>query len=243
MNDRAYWISWYDLPDNNQAAHQEWLERSYIPEVLSWPGVMWAAHYAAEKKAVPLGGGQGRVRLHAAPDEVPGGTQFILLFGARQPHVFADPGPAAFHAGLAGEDRDMLEARRGVRTNLMVEEARVLGPGGDDDAPPAPAIQLGSFNAVSPEVESELATWYAQWRLPSMKTLPGVVHVRKLVSVAGWAKHACFYEFTSLAERARHFVHYEDAHPDKARWSSDLVARLVHATPGAIVARRTWPRA
>jgi hypothetical protein len=88
-----------------------------------------------------------------------------------------------------------------------------------------------------------MATWYAQWRLRSLKALPGVIRVRKLVSVSGWAKHACFYEFTSLEARAEHFVHYESTHPEMEAWSKKIVSRLVHATPLPSVAQRIWPPA
>jgi hypothetical protein len=241
MDDRAYWITWYDLPEEKHEDHQAWFQESYIPKMLGLPGVLWGAHYGAKTNIVPLGGGQGRVKHHAAPGEVPGGKEFILIFGAATPHVFSDPGAAAFHEGLTREDRSMLEAMQGVRTNLMLEEARVVGPGVDPETPVAPAIQLGSFNAVRPDVENELSTWYARWRLPSISKVPGIVRVRKLVSVAGWAKHACFYEFNSLAERDQNFVHYEDGNPEMVAWSSNIVADLVHATPGAIVAERIWP--
>jgi hypothetical protein len=93
----------------------------------------------------------------------------------------------------------------------MLEEARIEGPGIIEITPemaPAPAIQLGSFNSGAWADEEEMAAWYARWRLPSLTALPGVVRVRKLISVAGWSKHACLYEFTSLKAR-EHFVHYE----------------------------------
>ena len=241
VNDRAYWITWYDLPDERREAQLSWIAESYIPKMLELPGVLWGAHYAAEKNVVPLGGGQGRVKLHAKPGEVPGGKQYVLIFGAAEPHVFSDPGASAFNAGLPQSDRDMLAAMEGVRTNLMLEEARVLGPGIGPDEPVAPAIQLGSFNAVLPDVEDELSTWYTQWRLPSIAKVPGIVRVRKLVSVAGWAKHACCYEFSSLDARSAHFIHYEDDRPDMVAWSTDVVSTLIHATPRAIVARRIWP--
>jgi hypothetical protein len=242
MRERAFWISWYDLPEDRQD-YLDWLHRRYIPLVAGRPGVLWAAHYAADTEAIPLGGGKGRVTRHA-PSDLPGGSQFVLIFAAADPYVFADPGDEDFHASLADKDRQMLGLRKGERRNLMVEEARVDGPEAasvETDGGPAPAIQIGSFNAVSPEAEFELAKWYARWRLPSMTDLPGIVRVRKLVSVAGWAKHACFYEFTSLDMRKEHFIHYEDPYPDMAKWSVEIVSTLVHATPRPIVAERIWP--
>jgi hypothetical protein len=243
VRDGAYWITWYDLAEADRSAYLDWVHDSYIPKVLARHGVLWGAHYAADTKAVPLGGGQGRVTRHAPPD-LPGGKEFVLMFGAAEPYVFADPPVAEFHAELGENDRRMLAMRKGERTNLMIDEARVDGPEAgmaELDGAPSPVIQLGSFNAVSPAAEDELATWYARWRLPSMTTRPGIVRVRKLVSIAGWAKHACLYEFTTMAARSEHFIHYEDSRPDMAAWSVAVVNTLVHATPRTVVATRTWP--
>ena len=123
--------------------------------------------------------------------------------------------------------------------NVMLEEARVYGPEKPEHAlAPSPCIQLGSFNSGSLEEEDEMLTWYARWRLPSMKNVPGCVRVRKLGSVSGWAKHACFYEFTSLAARNTHCVHYEQSHPEMEAWSKRVVRNTIHAPGSANVARR-----
>jgi hypothetical protein len=241
--DRAYWITWYNLPEESRFAYLSWLHGTYIPRVLEHSGVLWGAHYASEENVVPLGGGKGRVS-HTKNDSVPAGDRFILMFGGSAPHVFTNPPPREFHAGLPERNRQMLALRTGERVNIMVEEARVDGPEATrfrSDTGPSPCIQLGSFNAGSYEDEDEMAAWYAQWRLPSMRTLPGCVRVRKLVSVSGWAKHACFYEFTSVDARNEHFVYYETAHPEMEAWSKRVVRNLVHAPGSANLACRIWP--
>jgi len=137
----------------------------------------------------------------------------------------------------------MLALREGERANVMLEESRVYGPEAnppESDRAPAPCIQLGSFNAAAPQDEDELSYWYAQWRLPSMKSVPGVVRVRKFVSVSGWAKHACCYEFTSVEARNEHFVHYERGRPDMEEWSKRAVKNLVHAPGSPNLARRIF---
>ena len=236
--DRAYWITWYNLPDEGREAYLAWLHGSYMPRVLERPGVMWAAHYASEEHVVPLGGGKGRVK-HIPGSSVPAGDRYILIFGAEEPHAFANPSPNEFHKSLPEAERNRLAMRIGERVNLMVDEARVLGPEPAEahDAL-GPCIQLGSFNATSYEDEDELARWYAEWRLPSMQTLPGCIRVRKLVSVAGWAKHACLYEFTSVEARNESFIHYERANPEMEAWSKDVVKNLVHAPGSANLAKR-----
>ena len=240
--DRAYWISWYDLPRQGRESYFSWLHNTYAAAVLQRRGVLWAAHYASEDNVVPLGGGKGRVG-HAKIDSLPSGDRFILIFGAEESHDFADPSPGQFHARLPEPDRRMLAMRTGERMNIMIEEARVYGPEGKrigSDVTPGPCIQLGSFNSGSYEEEDEMLAWYAQWRLPSLTTLPGCVRVRKLVSVSGWAKHACFYEFTSLDARNNHFVHYESANREMEAWSKKVVRNTQHAPGSANVARRLW---
>ena len=240
MIDRAFWISWYDLPQEGRDDVLAWTHDAYISKVLERPGVLWAAHYASESDFTPLGGG-GRISHKKKPGpEVPTGDRYILIFGAREPHAFMNPSPRDFHASLSGRDRAMLAKRVAERTNLMLEEARINGPEGDGGMLPGPAIQLGSFNAGSFEDEEAMADWYARWRLPSLEALPGCIRVRKLVSVAGWAKHACFYEFTSLEARERHSVHYEKPRPEMVKWSTDVVRDTVHAPGSANVAARIY---
>lgn len=241
--DRAYWITWYNLADANRQSHLDWVHQHYIPRVLARTGVLWGAHYASETDFVPLGG-KSRIAHKPNPPGVPVGDRFILMFGAADPHVFANPGPREFHASLAGEDRARLAQRADARFNLMLEEGRIDGPEASPPGGigvPSPAVQLGSFNSGKPEDEEDLAAWYARWRLPSLTCVPGVVRVRKLVSVAGWAKHACFYEFTSLEARHEHFVLYESANPAMVEWSTKVVRDTVHAPGSANVARRIWP--
>ena len=241
MSERAYWISWYNLPEGGRDDFLAWTHDVYMPRVLDRPGVLWGAHYASENNFTPLGGG-GRISHKQKPGpEVPTGDRYILMFGATGPHAFVNPSPADFHKSLSERDRAMLAKRSGERTNIMVEEARIEGPdapAGLDGMIPAPAIQLGSFNPASFRDEEALADWYARWRLPSLRTVPGVVRVRKLVSVAGWAKHACFYEFTSLDAREKHFVHYEKSRPEIVEWSTAVVRDTVHAPGSANIATR-----
>ena len=53
---RAYWISWYDLPDDGCADYLAWAHDIYIPKTLARSGVLWAAHYASEANVVSIGG-------------------------------------------------------------------------------------------------------------------------------------------------------------------------------------------
>ena len=244
--DCAYWISWFNLPkaitDDQRHEFCNWAYESYAPQVLARNGVLWGALYASEPPGsfTPLGGG-GRINHKKNPRGVPIGDRYILMFGAAHAYALADPTPEEFHAKFSAADKKMLALRSDERYNIMLEEARIDGPGIMEVSPelaPAPAIQLGSFNAGAWHDEAEMAAWYARWRLPSLINLPGCVRVRKLISVAGWAKHACFYEFTSLKAREEHFVDYEKPNKKMVKWSTDVVRDTVHAPGSANVASR-----
>lgn len=242
--DRALWITWYDLPEAEREAHLSWVHATYAPRLLERRGVLWAAHYRSEPSPRQAGvppGAPGRLR-HTDDPAVPRGNAYILLFGAQDAHAFGDPPPSEYHAGLAERERKMLAQRRGARMNLFTEEARAEGPEagsrGSGEAL-SPCIQLGSFNAGAADDE-EILAWYARWRLPSMRRLPGCAGIRKLVSVWGWAKHGVLYEFVSLEARDRHFPDHEKANPEMEAWTDRLVRKLLHAPGSPNVATRLW---
>jgi len=241
--DRALWISWYDLPDTGREAYLSWLHQAYIPALLKRPGYLWAAHYAA----VPRGT-MRTIRRDGTPDPrldpaLPTGDRYILIFGAEHTNVLGNPAPGALHAALGEQGRKMLALRAGERVNIMTEAARVEGPeagayGGG--ATLAPCIQLGNFNCAYQDEEDMLA-WYAQSRMRAMGTLPGCVRTRKLASVAGWAKHAILYEFTSLEARNQNYPKLEAGQPEAKAWADRIVPKLVHAPGSASLATRIWP--
>jgi hypothetical protein len=238
----GFWITWCNLPEQGRDEYLSWMHGSYIPKVLARPGVLSAAHYESEATApMPRAG-----RLKSSGDPMaPMGDRYILIVGGKSPHVFVDPTPAEFHATLSDQDRKMLAMRIGASSNIMMIQDQVYGPEGKNranDMDFSPAIQIGSFNAGSYQDEDELAAWYSRWRLPrSMGTLPGCIQVRKLISISGWAKHACFYEFTSLQARNEKFVNHENFDPAMAEWTDRVVRKLVHAPGLPNVARRIWP--
>jgi hypothetical protein len=238
MKDRALWITWYDLPAEGRDAYLSWLHGSYIPMLLRKPGFLWAAHFASEKKTVHAHDYPGRFAV-----DVPAGNDYILLLGAGDAQAFARPIPAKLHAGLPDADRQMLAMRTGERANIFIEQARVDGPEAkrrETAMALSPCIQLGSLNARDCKDEDEMLDWYTNWRMPSMGDLPGCVGIRKLVSVAGWAKHGALYEFVSVRARNEHFLGYEKSSPEMEAWGNRLVPKLLHAPGSANVARRIF---
>lgn len=152
--------------------------------------------------------------------------------------------PTQIHDALDGKGKAMIAMREGERVNIMTEVARCTGPAADTrdgDYALAPCIQMGSFNAMEGLHEYELSAWYAKWRLPRLSKLDGTLAVRKLVSVAGWAKHAILYEFISTDARNQKFVDHESADPEMEQWTDDVVRLLDHAPGSPNLAKRIWP--
>ncbi len=166
--DRGVRATWYDLPNQGKAEYISWLHEEHIPQMLERPGVLWAAH--VENVMSPEREQTIDSRLtHTSDSSVPAGNQYLMLYGAASPHVFADPSPAELRAGLSSEDQQMLGRRAASRSCIFVEVDRVDGPEAKTRRPgitPGPIIQLGTFNINAVEKEDELETWYARSRLP-----------------------------------------------------------------------------
>lgn len=233
--DRGIWITWYDLAPESREDYLSWVNERYIPHLLKRSGFLWAAHYASIQK--------GDVRVHTSDRSVPGGTQYLLLFGAGYADVFGNPVPSDIHADLSGEDRRMLGMRVGERTNIMAEAGRVEGPQANKykDTPGlGPCIQLGSYNCAW-DHEEEMLKWYVEVRMPAMASTPGGgIRIRKLSSVSGWAKHAILYEFESVKARHDYFREHQDR-PDMKPWLDWVAQNLTHAPGSSSLGERIWP--
>lgn len=239
------WAVWYDLSNDESiwGKYLDWFHGKHLPGLLSRPGFAWAAHYRI------VGGGARMEKIHdrlARPDDpdLGAGTQFLALVGATSPHVFFEPKIVDLEPELSPEAREMLALRQESRTCFFTEEARVTGPefgSRSNDSTPAPAIQMGSFRTKTVADEFDLAAWYAQYRLPAMSRMPGCVATRKLVSLAGWAKHSILYEFTSLDARERHFQGHESLALDETVWTSKIIGYTIHAPGSPSVGYRLWP--
>jgi hypothetical protein len=250
--DSGIWATWYDLAEGDKETYLGWLHKDYLPEVLSRPGYLWAATYEV------TGGGShmnqiGGILARAEDGSVGTGTDYVTVVGAAHPHVFFSPNVIGIDNPLAtphpelsnGTVQDMFAKRIGARTNIFLEEARVNGPEIGSRAPgttPGPAIQMGSFRGMSPEDDYDLGAWYAQYRLPHMTRMPGSIRTRKLLSVAGWAKHAVLYEFLSLDARKEGFeATHERLALDDKEWTNLIINYTRHSPGSPSVGRRIWP--
>ena len=238
--DRGVWITWYDLPAEGRDAYFSWLHGTYLPEILKRPGYLWAAHYASQDLE---GGAENTTRYkHVDDPKVGKGYHYMLLIGARDAAVFGDPVPSGLHAALPEQGKKMLAMRTGERFNLFTETGRREGRAfGDykEGVTGTPCIQVGSFDCQL-EFEEEMHAGYVLERMPKMCATPSCVRVRKLNSVAGWAKHGIIYEFASKEGFDRDYAPAVANSPLGLNGHS-VVPNLIHAPNGPNSALRIWP--
>lgn len=240
--DTGIWATWYDIDESERNSFVNWMHAEYLPFLKTRPGIAWVAHYRNE------GGGHGMKQLGAALarsslDDVAQGGQFLVLVGAPSPQVFFTPSVSRMKLPHGFAER--LELQREKVTNVFMEHARVTGPALhelDDISTPAPAIQMGSFRIATPEAEFDLGEWYARERLPGMAAMPACIRTRRLVSVAGWAKHGILYEFNSLQGRLEQFeTPHETRALDRNQWIGKVVSTTIHTPGSPVIGPRIWP--
>jgi hypothetical protein len=240
--DMGIWATWYNLADDTRESYLDWAHSTYLPFLRQLPGYAWVAHYRHE------GGGPKMKRVEETvvgrtKENIGAGYQYLVMVGAPSAHTFFKP--TISEIVLPGLFSKMLALRQEVRTAIFTEEARVNGPAAGKDGPgstPGPVIQMGSFRMQTTEQDFELGRWYAQFRLPYMAQMPGCIGSRKLICVAGWAKHAVLYEFESLELRLKHFEEpHESLSLDKTHWSSRITGNTVHTPGSPTIGPRIWP--
>lgn len=223
--DRGVWAIWYEVPDEHKSEYLDWFHHVHIPEKLSRPGYLWAAHYE-------LGhGGQA------------GG--YLALFAGNSAHTFLNPSPGQLAQRQSAQTKHMMGIRLQSSACILAEETRVDGPAAAQRGPgltSGPVIQMGNYNAASPAVEDDLGAWYAQQRLPLLAALPGCIGARKLLATVGAFKHAILHEFVSLELRERHFGPLEAEARDPDTWMGRVRPQLSHAPRSPAVGQRIWPR-
>ena len=243
--DRGIWAIWYELADvvAERSEYLDWFHRVHIPEKLSRPGYLWAAHYE-------LGHGGARFQkvvdglVHTPERALGRGRGFLALFGGFTAHTFLNPSPGQLKSRQDDATRRMIGMRREVYSCIFAEETRVDGPELARRGPgitPGPFVQMGNFNVARHDLEDDVGAWYAQHRLPFMATMPGCIGARKLLATAGWGKHSILYEYVSLEAREQHFVPHEEQAHDAASWTARVLPQLVHAPCSPAVGRRIWP--
>ena len=242
--DRSLRIVWYDLPQGKDKQYLKWLHSHYLPLIQSQSGIMWAANYKIIKTNETI---KRLGKFVGRPDKgtklPPTGSDYAMIIGASSPDSF----PHDFEkTGIHNrQTTNMLNDRIGTRIAITVEQSRVNGPEVDhraEGATPGPFIQLGHFLVRSTEEEFDLNSWYAQYRLPTIAKMPGAIAARKMVSVAGWAKHIILYEFVSEEAHHTNFMSHEILAFDDGEWTNRVVKYTAHAPGSPSIGQRLCPR-
>lgn len=234
---------WFDLDNATRADTLNWLHEHYLPAVQATPGVGWVGHYdIVEIPDKPYIAGAPQ-RTETTDPTVPTGWQNVILTAALSPEVFFGQ-----RNGLDALERthaEKLAALQNHRRAVFIEEQVINSPD-QRHAPygmgPPPAMQLGNYNTTAPEDDEELARWYRSERFARVSVTPGMVRGRKLVSMAGWAKHGVLWEFADMPEGDSSFEHRFIAADRGEEWTGRHVLEYAIHGPGSPHAgRRIWP--
>ena len=91
--------------------------------------------------------------------------------------------------------------------------------------------------------EIELANWYRSERFPRLSVTRGMIRGRKLLSIAGWAKHGVLWEFLEMDDNEYSFEHRFIEADRGEDWRGRHVLEYVTHAPGSPHAgRRIWPK-
>lgn len=221
--DKGLWAIWYDIAPADRDAYLDWFHRVHIPEKLSRPGYLWAAHYALEKNGTGCG--------------------YLALFGGETSHTFLNPSPGQLAKKQSAETKKFIGMRVKSAAAIFAEETRIDGPdaAARSGATSGPVIQMGHYDTPEPAFDDELGAWYAQHRLPALREMPGCIGTRKLLASIGAFKHGVLYEFTSLDMHRKHYLPHQSLANDPQNWSSRVSPLLLHAPRSPAVGKRLWP--
>jgi hypothetical protein len=242
--DRAILVTWYDLVDAQKAAHLDWLHGEHLPALAAVNGHAWVAHYEITGGSPEFMERNAKNIDHTTDASIPSGAQFILMIGASSPWTFVhDTASSRPEQRPAAEQARIGERLRG-RTAIFIDEERYNGPDASvttRGGAPGPAIQFGCYSMPNVESEFGLIEFYALRRGPMMARYPGCIGMRKLVAVAGHARHGVLYEFISLDARAQFEAEEYRDHDRKRSSHAATVNRTIHLPGSPSIGRRIWP--
>lgn len=236
--DQGIWAVWFDLEDSKKASHIKWLHETYLPETRALPGIAWTAHYDLHPEIYA----PQRARLKHTSDAIGQASQHLVLVAAASPNIFFHKSSPLDPANQSQETKDRFAERKEVRWLVAREDFRVNGPDYQGALPggtPSPCVQMGSFVMETAESEIGLGQWYEQLRFGEFAKSKSCVRMRKLLGIAGWAKHAVLYEFTSNEDRAQNMEH---TGTHKSEWGEKVIAQTVHSPGSPVIGFRQWPK-
>ncbi|MEP5152329.1 hypothetical protein [Planktotalea sp.] len=237
-------VEWFDLDEGSKIETLDWLHNSYLPKVQASAGVGWVGHYDIVQSPTK-GYIDGAPEKHETTDpNIATGWQNVILTAALSSEVFF--GQDAPLDAIAESHAPQLKALQNYRTSVYLEEQVVNSPE-QRTSPygmgPPPAMQFGHYNTNTPEDDIELARWYRGERFSRVSVTPGMIRGRKLLSIAGWAKHGVLWEFADLPEGDYSFEHRFVAADRDDEWQGRHVLEYVtHCYGSPNAGRLIWPK-
>ena len=234
---------WFDLDDGSRTDTLDWLSKAYLPKVQAASGVGWVGLYAVVKSPEKGYISGAPEKVETTDPDIPTGWQYVILTVGLSSEVFFGQDNAL--AALAHAHSKELSALANHRSAVFLEEQVVNSP--EQRAfpygmGPPPAMQIGHYNTNTPEDEIELARWYRSERFSRVSVTPGMIRGRKMLSIAGWAKHGVLWEFTDLPEGDYSFEHRFVAAARDDDWGGRHVLEYVtHCYGSPNAGRRIWP--
>jgi hypothetical protein len=234
---------WFDIADDARDGVWAWMHKAYLPALRSAQGVAWVGHYEiVEHPDKPYIEGAPKKKETRDP-AVASGWQNVVLTAAVSPDVFFGPDNSVDAVRAAHSGR--LAAFENYRSAVFIEEQVINSPEVRTlpyGMGPPPAMQLGNYNADTPEDEIELARWYRAERFPRVSVSRGMIRGRKLLSIAGWPKHGVLWEFTDMPDGEFTFEpRFIEADRGENWQGRHVLEYVTHAPHGPHAGRRIWP--
>ena len=234
---------WFDLDESTGSTTLDWLHTTYFPAVQATSGVGWVGHYKIVKSP-PRGYIEGAPeKVETTDPTIPTGWEYVVLTAGLSSEVFFGRDNAL--DALAATHADPLSKLLNYRSAVFIEEQVINSPeqrAGPYGMGPPPAMQIGHYNTNTPEDDIELARWYRSERFSRVSVTPGMIRGRKMLSIAGWAKHGVLWEFTDLPEGDYSFEHRFVAADRGDVWPGRHVLEYVtHCYGSPNGGRRIWP--
>lgn len=176
----ALWAILAEIDRASEARYLAWFHDVHIPEKLSRPGYLWAAHYRMQ------------------PGDA--GDIYLALFGGIDTRSFLAPSPAQLKTRQDARTREMMQSR--VRPQGLVLAVEWQVSASPEAFAPAPFAALTLLDA--PDGDDAHGAGLVQQTLPRLRTEPGILSVTKYLAAIGTTRHVLHVGFADGRALAGH---------------------------------------
>jgi hypothetical protein len=179
--DTALWAILAEIDPDSEARYLAWFHGVHVPEKLSRPGYLWAAHYRMQRGM--------------------SGDVFLALFGGVDTRTFLDPTPAQLKVRQDAPTREALTSRVRQQSLVLAREWRTSASDGAAGEP-APFV---AFTLLDAQIGDEtLGASLIQQALPRWREAPGFRSATKYLAAVGSVHHVVHVGFSDERALAAH---------------------------------------